>query len=187
MSYIQCPHCGQRALSVATRCPHCGRPFESRLWQYPAARSRRRRIPVGLIITGALIAVVVVSFVQREPRVTVSTPSARPSVIAVDSAPPPRTKPRSASVGATADSGTVRTPTPAPPDFGPAERRYASTWVNLRSRRSSTAPVVRILEPGETVMVDSLRQGWYRAVAYVQTLGYVDRSLVGPARKPPPR
>jgi hypothetical protein len=39
--------------------------------------------------------------------------------------------------------------------------------------------VVRILSPGDPVVVNSLRQGWYLAEVGGQTLGYVDRTLVG--------
>jgi hypothetical protein len=38
---------------------------------------------------------------------------------------------------------------------------------------------VRILKPGDSLVVDSLRQGWYRAVDGGETLGYVARNLVG--------
>lgn len=187
MSYIQCPHCGQKALSVATRCPHCGHAFESRFWQPMVSGSRRRRIPVGLIIAGVLIAVVIVNAVQRELRVTVKTPSARPRVMAVAPTPPPRTQLPGDSLGPAADSPAAPTPTLTPPLSKGTERRYASTWVNVRAHRSGSAPVVRILEPGDAVMVDSLRLGWYRAVSDGQALGYVDGRLVGTAPEPTPR
>jgi len=200
MPYIPCPKCGQKALNIATRCPHCGHPFDSRLWQYPASVSRRRRIPVGLFIVGGLVTVVVVSAVQRKLQFTIGTSSAaRPSMVAVDSAPPP--PPPVAAVEpaesvspvesvspidsgtSTADSATAPTPSlaPAPPVSGHTERRYASTWVNVRAARSGSAPVVRVLNPGDSVMVDSLSRGWYRVAGNGQTLGYVDRSLVGTA------
>jgi hypothetical protein len=47
--------------------------------------------------------------------------------------------------------------------------------MNVRADRSSTAPVIRILHPGEVILVDSLKQGWYRVVSDLQGLGYVDR------------
>lgn len=201
MSYIDCPHCGQRALDLATRCPHCGRAFEGRFWQQPLSGPKRRRMPVGWITVGVLVVIVVASVVQREFRVSVGTAREPASAIAVgDSTPPPPPEPppqvlrradsapatatqRAADTVAEAPPPPVPAPAPAPapaPLSGPTELRYASTWVNVRAGRSGRAPVVMVLEPGDTVMVDSLRQGWYRAVSDGQTLGYVDRSLVGP-------
>jgi hypothetical protein len=186
MSYILCPHCGQKALSVATRCPHCGRGFDRRPWQFEGVGTRRRRIPVGWIVGAVAVAVVVLSVVQREYQVAVKAPSAPPPVATVEpSPPPPAAAPIEAPPPSAVSSDTAPTPAvepaPAPLVSGPLERRYASTWVNVRTSRSPAAPVVLVLKPRETVMVDSLRQGWYRAVADGRTLGYVDRSLVGTA------
>jgi hypothetical protein len=185
MSYILCPHCGQKALSVATRCPHCGRGFDRRPWQFEGV-GRRRRIPVGWIVGVLAVAVVVLGVVQREYQVAIKAPSAPPPVATVDPSPPPPTvAPSEAAPPPAVSNDTAPTPaaepTPAAAVVGPLERRYANTWVNVRTSRSPTAPVVLVLKPRETVMVDSLRQGWYRAVAEGRTLGYVDRSLVGTA------
>jgi hypothetical protein len=211
MAYIQCPDCGKKALSIATRCPHCARIFENYLRQSPETVLRRPRIPGSLIIAGVLTAIVVVTGAQREVRVTAGMSPAPAS--ARTSEPAPRRPPRPAAVAirpketvppaelgaaapdsatpapATADTVTAPPPAadsvlaaalvPAPPMADDStEPRLASTWVNVRAGRSGSAPVVRILEPGDTVLVDSLRRGWYRAVSDGQTLGYVDRSLV---------
>jgi hypothetical protein len=83
-----------------------------------------------------------------------------------------------------ADSAEQAAPIPAPiPAAEPAgtaagERRYANTWANIRADRRNTAPVLRILHPGEAVLVDSLAQGWYRVVTDPQALGYVDRRFL---------
>ena len=193
MPQIQCPQCGYSALEVATRCPRCGEPFESRFWQHSSTGSRRRRIPAGLIIAGALVLVVVISAIQGELRVAVKPSPPRPPVIAADSALPsvtaadralpPRTRPPSHPVRPPADKATASPPIALATDFGSAERRYASTWVNVRARPSNKAPVVLILKPGAPVMVDSLSRGWYRVVADGRRLGYVDQSLVGRAPK----
>jgi hypothetical protein len=83
-----------------------------------------------------------------------------------------------------ADTAAVESPAPVPPVADDdTEPRLASTWVNVRADRSGSAPVVTILEPGDTVLVDSLSRGWYRAVSAGQTLGYVDRSLVRASRR----
>ncbi|MFN8647928.1 MAG: SH3 domain-containing protein [Gemmatimonadales bacterium] len=111
---------------------------------------------------------------------------------------------RPAEVGAARDSVPVHLPAPAatvpravdskpapapvaatPPETAPAvpkpepattdgEARYASTWVNVRSGRSPTAPVTRVLNPGESVAVDQPDQGWLRVRRAGEVVGYVD-------------
>jgi hypothetical protein len=66
-------------------------------------------------------------------------------------------------------------PQPPPPRAGPQLQRYAKTWVNVRGGRSRNAPEVRVLNPGEAVMVDSLVRGWYRVHVDGQPVGYVDQ------------
>ena len=70
-----------------------------------------------------------------------------------------------------------------PADSGAAERRFARTWVNVHARRSASAPVVRIVNPGELVMVDLFQQGWYRVVEDGQAVGYMDGHYLD--RSPP--
>jgi uncharacterized protein YgiM (DUF1202 family) len=55
-----------------------------------------------------------------------------------------------------------------------ALQRIAQVWANVRAERSNTAAIVRVLNPGEVVAVDSLQQGWYRVVTD-QGVGYVDQ------------
>jgi hypothetical protein len=55
MPYTVCPNCGQRALRVATRCPRCGVAFESQFIRH--APPPARRIPVGLILAGAVLTI----------------------------------------------------------------------------------------------------------------------------------
>jgi len=62
--------------------------------------------------------------------------------------------------------------------FGPTERRYTTIWVNVRQARGPSAPVVKVLRPGEEVEVDSLRHEWYRVVDSGQAVGYVYRGFV---------
>ncbi len=193
MDHIVCPSCGHKALPVATRCPGCGHDFETRLFQQPDSSSKSRWIPLGLLAAVAVAVVVMVGNQQQGPPVTTGGLPPRPAVPVVESVPPrpalaqPQPPPRAAT-SPTADSAPA--PTPAPPRalapidaaepvvLGPAERRYANTWVNVRADRNRNAAVVRTLKPGETVMVDSLIQGWYRAVAAGQLVGYVDRSFL---------
>ena len=51
-------------------------------------------------------------------------------------------------------------------------------FVNVRRSPSPTATTVAVLEPGEAVLVDSLRRGWYRIVRDGRTLGYADRRFL---------
>jgi uncharacterized protein YgiM (DUF1202 family) len=67
---------------------------------------------------------------------------------------------------------------PAPVSIDPARQRYAQVWANLRAERSTTAPVLRVLHPGEVVAVDSLQEGWYRVITDQQTVGYVDQQYL---------
>jgi hypothetical protein len=124
--------------------------------------------------------------VSVQPKETV--PPVESKAATADSAPAaPASADSAPAAPSIADSATVEPPTPAPPVADDdTEPRFASTWVNVRADRSGRAPVVQILEPGDTVLVDSLRRGWYRAVSDGQTLGYVDRSLVRAAPKSAP-
>jgi hypothetical protein len=81
-------------------------------------------------------------------------------------------------VAGAAASAPDSTPTPA----GAGIRRYAQTWVNVRSDRTRSAPAVGILNPGDAVTVDSLVRGWYRVSVDGRTLGYVHRSALDVSR-----
>ncbi len=62
---------------------------------------------------------------------------------------------------------------PSPPaPTGEQLRRYAATWVNVRDRRSPDAAPVRVLDPGEAVLVDSIVGGWYRVLMDGRPIGY---------------
>lgn len=78
------------------------------------------------------------------------------------------------------DSARPATPAvaAAPVGIDPAHQRYAQDWVKLRSEPSNAAAVLRVLQPGEIVTVDSLLDGWYRVVSDQQAPGYVDRQYL---------
>jgi hypothetical protein len=198
MPYHQCPDCGQKALSVATRCPRCGVAFEDQFVGHRESGAKHSRVPLTLVATGVAAAILVASTLLHKPGVT---PPARLPGTARDSAPPaaPLPRPLTKPLGAAAETAPPASPaptlvpreSPAPPAdraglaaatrttepvaTAQAQRRYASTWTNVRADRSGTAPVLRILRPGEPVRVDSLDRGWYRVVAEGHASGYVDR------------
>jgi Bacterial SH3 domain len=184
MSYINCPRCDRKALSVASRCPHCGELFET--WHQPKARPARDLRPFGLLIVSAVVIGLVAKNWVATPRSPAPSPgpvaaSADPRVPAkrrarppVKSPAPPRSPPQAALPPS--DSGTRLAAVPAEeaPDSETVQARYAGTWVNVRAGRSNTAPVIRVLRPGEEIAVDVPRQGWYPVVDKQETAGYVD-------------
>ncbi len=175
MPYIQCPSCGHKALSVATRCPHCGVAFETGLFRHPESGSRPRRIPFGLVVRSCRSASTGGEYGAAEAERqfdrpspssgrrfgrTNSAPAAagvsrgnhrQPSSSLTTSAPDRRVRPRppSPEIAKSAPPTPAETPTAAeaPVDAEGAQRRYASTWMNVRANRSNTAPVLRILPP----------------------------------------
>lgn len=208
MPYNECPNCGQKSLNVATRCPRCGLPFEAHFIRHQASAPKPSRVPRTVLIIGAVVAIVVTGVVQQR---NAAVRPVRLPVTVIDSAPPvrlPSPQPRE-SVAAVADSAHAAAPASAAPaeslphavtDAAPAassapapvaepiggdaaKRRYAGTWINVRAARSNHAPVIRILRPGEMVLVDSLEKGWYRVVNDREAPGYVDRRLL--ATTPP--
>jgi hypothetical protein len=65
---------------------------------------------------------------------------------------------------------------PTMPDSEPtptAVTRYARTWTNVRARRSPKGDVVAVLLPGDTVLADSLKDGWWRVALEGRVVGYV--------------
>ena len=174
MAYIECPKCGYKALSVATRCPRCGHGFPTLLIRHPVSEPRLHRIWPVLIVAGALLFVMVmVDRRQAGPREITGSPTRA----ALDTAPSIPAQPVHQTPPSTGDSSRPVEPPLAvvPPPAGQWLQRYATTWVNVREARRGGTPAVRVLSPGDTVLVDSLRGGWYRVVVDGRTLGYVDR------------
>jgi hypothetical protein len=161
-SYRQCPDCGKRALSIATRCPGCGRElpprFEAR--RGPAA-GLGRYVPwvVGALTVGAVV-MGVLGRVGRPGRAPAEESSSVASTTRVD------TTTAAASPVASAPAG---------------ELLVARTWTHVRNRRTVTGDVEAVLLPGDTVLADSLGRGWYRVALDGDVLGYAHRStLVAP-------
>jgi hypothetical protein len=187
MPYFECPSCGKTALRVASRCPHCGLNFSPDM--IPPAEPHRLR--QRLVVSGALLvlaAVVVVVWNRREPRAAPTRPpESQPETPVTVIAPSIPVQPPAPARGTVVDSTPLPAaalPEAAPPPAaqppaaptGEQLQRYASTWVNVRDRRGPNATSVRVLDPGEAILVDSLVGGWYRAVIDGQPIGYAYRS-----------
>ena len=216
MSYVECPKCGQRTLSVATQCPHCGLDFTAEHPKHPVVEEEVPRLRRRLQVAGVLLVVVfvlvgiAVALYQSGSKEGLTPPPAAP----VDSAPSKPSQPAAEKSTKLADSArqvapaprtdtthppppappaakqpapeppatrvdTTRpapsTPAPAPPPGNELLQRYARMWVNVRKGRRPDATIVRVLKPGEPVLVDSLRAQWYRVLIDGRPVGYVYR------------
>ncbi len=201
MSHLTCTNCLQRAPVEAAKCPHCGRPFGRLPQRAEGSGSRRRSTSVAVLLAGA--ALIILAAQQLWPKLSVApsdAPSAAPPETPSVSTPPPPTpapapkqahpapvesvravpqtpsRPPAESRRPVRDTAAPSAPTagPEPVSIDAAHRRFAQVWANLRAQPSDTAPVLRVLHPGEVVAVDSLQQGWYRVVID-QAVGYVDQ------------
>jgi uncharacterized protein YgiM (DUF1202 family) len=180
MSYVECPECGQKALSVATRCPRCGynyppQPIHRRGSESELARLRPL-LPIASIIVAGVVLVVVIA--RWAGSATSVAPSAGAPVDTVPTAGSAREVQPTPVAAADSEVSAVAV-APAPP--GAPVKRYARTWVNVRGGRTLDTPSIRVLNPGEAVTVDSLSRGWYRVLAGGRTLGYVHRSALDTA------
>lgn len=176
-TYMECPQCGRKALSVATRCPHCAVAFPSRPLQRSAPGYRLDRLrPVlavgAVLVLGAVLLAVIV------PRLGSKAEPPAPRASPDETGPALATLP-----GAMAIHSTGETPV-TPAASSALARRIARTWVNIRGGRSRATPAVRILNPGEVVQVDSLSRGWYRVLIDGRVVGYVHQSKLDPASSP---
>ena len=169
-SYRQCDACGKRALSIAVQCPGCGREFPARAVPESGGLELKRFLtPKGVAAVLAGVAVLVSAGVAPsgqpgEAKAEIRSSTARPVPVVESSL---------------ATRGPVETATVAalPAESG-SELRVARSWTNVRRSRSVRAPVEAVLTPGDTVLADSLEQGWYRVALAGEVLGYADRSTL---------
>jgi ribosomal protein L37E len=153
-SYVTCSECGKRALSIATRCPQCGFEFPARP---PRRRSRTwdfgRLLPLLAAVGVVAATVALVTVVIRRTANHAEAP-------------------------ATAAVPEMDTAMAASPAASAGERRFARTWTNVRTRRSTTGDLAGVLLPGDTVLADSLSRGWWRVTFEGKVMGYVYRSTL---------
>lgn len=160
-TYRECPACGKKALSIATRCPRCGHELLAEPVRREAPRHRGRLRPLPVLAVGLLVGVGLFTLIARWNTARDREASATASVPAEESL--------------LLDSARAAA-SPAPPDSAPsaeAVSRSTRTWTNVRARRSVKADVVAVLLPGDTVLADSLRGGWWRVAFEGRVMGYV--------------
>jgi hypothetical protein len=177
-SYKQCPECGKRALSIATRCPVCSREFPApEVPKGGSALDLRRFLSPG-VVAGALAtaAVVVATGWGRTSRLP-----EQQSLVVADSIA--GYSEGSYAMGATAPLDTASAA--GLPAGSMGELLVAPTWTHVRKSRSKRADLEAVLMPGDTVLADSLERGWYRVALEGEVLGYVHRStLTVPGNRP---
>ena len=164
-SYRQCDACGKRALSIAIRCPGCGRELPAN--EVPKAGGGlelgRFLTPKGVAAVLAVVAVLGSASLgpagqPREARAEVVLHGENGPVGHGENGPVGQ---RHRVAGLPAESGS--------------ELRVAQSWTEVRKSRSARAPLEAMLMPGDTVLVDSLEQGWYRVALEGEVLGYAHR------------
>jgi hypothetical protein len=175
---------------VATRCPHCGHAFFRDPYEETRYEPRTRLGPI-LVAVGLLAAAGVGMWaVSRQgplgpgARTTpVTTRAPAPAPAAIDTSPAARPEPAPITALALEAAPPADTP-PAPPAREVARAsRWASTWANVREAPDLSAPVVRVLDPGEQVEVGERDQGYWRVYVDGRPVGYVAASLL--LREPP--
>jgi hypothetical protein len=165
-AYRECPACGKRALSMATRCPQCGLEFPSRPLVRPGSGAGLRPARPGLVVLGLVVtAVVIVATLLQGHQGTTATAAGR-------------TATRDTAAGTTVGSTSAAPPGGTPPVVRGVPR-VVINWANVRQERLRSSAVVGRLEPGDSVMVDSLSRGWYRVLRDDRPVGYVHRTSVG--------
>jgi hypothetical protein len=182
-SYKQCTACGARALRIATRCPGCHREFPSTA---PAVRSPADRPGMGQpqpqrsrssgLAAGVLVLAAILMVTELGPTVGVTLePTAAP---VVDSTAAP------SEVAYVSNGGTVvAAPAITPVASAPSrpQLRVARTWAHVRKAPRKSAELEAVLTPGDTVVADSLQQGWYRVALDGEVLGYAYGSALAAA------
>jgi len=165
-TYRECPACGKRALSIATRCPACGQELVDQPVRRQAPPERPALAPVlavaaGLLASAALAGLIFQRNASRAPEATSTAELRAETPVAIEtraSAPP------------------VAPTTPTPADSAPSAQavtRVARTWTKVHESRSVQADLSAVLLPGDTVLADSLKGGWWRVALEGKVIGYV--------------
>ncbi len=179
-SYRECGKCGKRALSFATRCPGCGialpspAPFEADgipdsnrvLWMKVAMAVVASGVMLGLLARGPVRPTPLGAETSYVKPVMVEKPAMLGSVMAATRSPAP--------VGSATGDDCRRAATTAGVPL------IAKSWTHVRSRRTVNSTLEAVLTPGDTVVCDSLVNGWYRVALYGEVLGYAKEARLTP-------
>lgn len=171
-SYRQCVECGKRALRFATRCPGCGielpnpAPLEGegipQLSWFHSLKGVMALLAIGVALASLQRGPASPAPLSAEPSLAADRPSETAALVRASVAAMPRVD--------TAASG------------GPAGvLLVARRWTHVRSRRTASATLEAVLTPGDTVLADSLANGWYRVALYGEVLGYARGSTLARA------
>ena len=172
-SYRHCAECGKRALSIATRCPGCGRELPSPAVPDDRALDlgRLRSVPV---VLGLLAILVALGGIRLERGV--SAPAGEESSFVPPASPAPLSVEPLAATPAHSTPSSTAAPAALAPTTDTSRVLVARSWTYVRSRRSRKAELSAVLMPGDTVLGDSLSQGWYRVALEGEVMGYAYRS-----------
>ena len=133
MAFIDCPQCGQSALSVATRCPRCGFGFtQDRLRHGQQRRQADNRVPMW--VAGGLAILIVVFLVGEGGNGSVTVP---PIAGGLDEKPAEVVVQADSSVELATDSVSVQPAIEAPPEVAPT-----TTTAVLPARLDTVPPIV---------------------------------------------
>jgi hypothetical protein len=174
-SYRQCDACGKRALSIANQCPGCGREFPAR--EVPKGGGLEMSRFLSPKAVAAVLAGVAVLASARVAWTDQPLEEKKAEIVSSVA----RTGPEAESFMAM--GGPVETAKVAAlPVESRGELRVVQNWTEVRKSRSASAPVEAVLMPGDTVLADSLAEGWFRVKLEGEVLGYADRSVLAALR-----
>jgi hypothetical protein len=187
-SYKQCHACGKRALSMASRCPGCGGEFPANETPKDAGG-----LDLGRFLTPKAVAtvLVVVGVLVSTRAAWTDQPGDEKAEVASSLGGTPKVETTGTAPGQTVSTDPVETVSTDPvetasvvalPAEGGSELRVARSLTEVRKARSVRAPLEAVLMQGDTVLADSLEQGWYRVMLEGEVLGYADRSALAALR-----
>ena len=145
------------------RCPGCGRELpNSAVPDQPAVDlGRLHSVPVVLGLLTLLVVLAGIRSGKRPPQPADEESSFVGPASNALSVDPLAATPGLATAAAARDTGRLL---------------VAQTWTHVRSRRSPEAELSAVLMPGDTVLADSLSQGWYRVALEGEVMGYAYKS-----------